>query len=282
MSGRVVVTGGSGRIGRHVVAELLEDYDVLNVDLADGPLGQFQHCDVLDRDAVASAVAGAWAVCHLAGLDYDTRAGDEAFFRVNTLGTWNVLEACARAGVEKVVVASSVSAYGLLDGAEEWVPQFLPVDESHPYRPHEGYSLSKLVTEEIAKKWSRSHGLTVACLQPLHVVGTHNLEEFDRFLAEASSSWLHNYVAVTDVARAFKHAVDAPLPCFATFIVGADDSPRAEPTLDWVERALGHLPQLRNPRLFEQAPRASVFSTAKARELLGWTPRTTLADIRQQ
>jgi UDP-glucose 4-epimerase len=282
---RVVVTGGSGRIGRYLVGALVDQHDVLNADLsepADGSLSEFTHCDVLDREAVASAVDGARVVCHLGGLDYDTRASDEAFYRVNTVGTWNVLEAAARAGVEHVIVASSTSAYGLFDGDPGWKPQFLPIDETHPCRAHAGYSLSKIVTEQTCDMWARSTPMSVISIRPQHVVGAESLAMYDQFVAGAPDTWLSMYVIVDDVARAFAIATDAPIPKSGTFLVGADDAPREEPTLEWAARAIGHLPEVRNPRRYEQNPHASLFSNEKAASVLGWRPQLTLADLRAQ
>jgi len=279
----VVVTGGSGRIGRYLVRELVPHHDVLNADIADPPGAdsEFVRCDVLKPEQVAAALAGARAVCHLGGLDYDTGASGEAYYRVNTIGTWNVLEAAARASVERVIVASSTSAYGLFDMRPEWTPLFLPIDETHPDRPHGGYGLSKVVTEQIAEMWARASAMKVICFRPQHVVGWETLALFDDFLAGAHDRWLHNYVVVTDVARAFALAVDEPIPHSGVFLIGADDTPREEPTLEWLERALGQLPELRDPRRYEQSPRASLFSNARAASVLGWRPVTTLAQLRE-
>lgn len=281
---RIIVTGGSGRIGRYVLRELVPGHDVLNADIADPPDAtcEFARCDVLDREQVAAAIAGARAIVHLGGLDYDTRASDEAFFRVNSVGTWNVLEAAADAGVERVIVASSTSAFGLFDMHPDWTPQFLPIDETHPDRPYAGYSLSKVVTEQIAQTWARASAMRVISFRPQHVIGPESLAQYDDFVANAEDAWLHNYVVVTDVARAFALAVDVPIPRSGTFLIGADDSPREEPTLDWLERALGKLPELRDPRRYENAPRASIFSNAKAATVLGWRPKTTLDELRRR
>jgi nucleoside-diphosphate-sugar epimerase len=280
VSERVVVTGGSGRIGRYVVRELRDRYDVVNADLGPGEDdGAFARCDVMDLDSVRSVMQDARAVCHLAGLDYDVQAAGEDFVRVNTVGTWNVLQAAAEAGASKAVLASSSSAYGLFDRAPDWRPRYLPVDEAHPYRPYEGYSLSKLVVEEMGRTWSRSHGLSVICMQPLHVAGPESAELYRAHLAAAPADWLHTYVAVQDVARAFSLAVDLIGRPFDTFLLGAADTPLDEPTLDWYARALGPVPELRNPWLYRDNPRASLFSTAKARDVLGWEPRVTRKEL---
>lgn len=273
------MTGGSGQIGRHLLAGLGAAHTVVNADLVPGgDADEFAECDVLDIEAVRRAVSGARAVCHLAGLDYDLGASDEDYVRVNAVGTWNVLQAAAEQGASKVILASSSSAYGLFDeGAEP--PRFLPVDESHPKRPREGYSLSKLVVEEMAATWARRAALDVVCLQPLHVVGPDSVDRFERFLASAPSWWPHNYVMVHDVARAFRLALATALPGCSSILIGAADTPLSEPTLSWYAERIGELPELRDRRRYEANPRASLFSTDRARDLLGWEPVARLAEL---
>jgi UDP-glucose 4-epimerase len=275
--GRVLVTGGAGRLGRHVVEQLRgAGWDVVVADLAPGA-GELR-CDVLDIDQVRAAVAGASAVCHLAGLDYDTASAEQDFVAVNSVGTWNVLQAASEHGVHRVVLASSVCAYGLLDTGPEWRPRYLPIDEQHRQRPRDGYSVSKHVVEEMGHAWAR-RGLSVICLQPMHVVFPGAAEPFLEFARSAPPEWLHQYVIADDAAAAFVCAVEVDGVAFETVLVSAAESPLATPTLDWYRDHVAALPPVLDPGLYAANPRASLFSTAKARELLGWTPRLTLADI---
>ena len=113
---KVVVTGGSGRVGRYVLEELSKSFDVRNADLAPANVGaagrppavvEYVPMDVMDLDAVRAALKGAHAVVHLAAIDFDWNASPEKYIRVNTLGTWNVLQAAEENGLEKVVLCSS-------------------------------------------------------------------------------------------------------------------------------------------------------------------------------
>jgi nucleoside-diphosphate-sugar epimerase len=263
---RVVVTGGAGRIGRHLCADLERDREVVVADLRDG-------CDVTRLGDVRRVLEGAHGVCHLGGIDYDVPAPPEEIVRVNTLGTWNVLQAAAELGVRRVVLASSSAAYGLFDGSRA---EYLPVDEDHPYAPRAPYSLSKAVTEEMGRYAARETGLTVVALQPLHVVFPEHLGAYLRFRAEAPPDWPHNWVAVQDVARAFRAALDAEISGFEAVLIGARDAPVAKPTLDWYP---GPRPPLRDAAWFEDEPRASPFSCAKAAALLDWRPHVSAAEM---
>lgn len=277
---RVVVTGGAGHVGRHVARELRSDHDVRVADLAAGELeSEFRRCDVLDVEALRDTLRGAAAVCHLGGLDLDVAASAEDFVRVNAIGTWNVLQVAAELGVGTAVLASSSAAYGLFDHDPAWTPQRLPVDESHEQRPLGPYSFSKHVTEQAGRYWARVSDLRVVALQPLHVVSGRNLAEFRRFVADAPSDWPHNYVVAADVARAFRRAIETPGEPYDAFLVGARDSPLPGPTLTWFEERFGALPEQVDAGYFARDPRASLFSTARAAERLGWTPELTLADL---
>ena len=97
---RVVVTGGSGRVGKYVVAQLMKNNQVVVADLKPCVLVvEFVEANVMDLDAVRKAVANADAVIHLAAIDFDWKAPEEEYINVNVRGTWHVLQACRNAGV---------------------------------------------------------------------------------------------------------------------------------------------------------------------------------------
>lgn len=277
----VVVTGGAGMLGGAVTRELGAERRVRIADLV-APEGEMESvaCDVREIDQVRAALAGADAVCHLAGLDFGRARGEEEYVPVNVAGSWNVLQAAAELGCRKVVLASSVCSYGLLDAPGRWLPRYLPVDEDHPQCPFSAYSASKAMVEEAGRTWARAAELEVIALQPLHVVSAASLPAYLEFVAAAERGWLHNYVVLEDVARAFRRAVEVELPGFHSFLVSAADSPLAAPTLSWFEQLTGSAPPRRRPAdAFEREPRASVFSSRLAAELLGWRPRLRLADL---
>ena len=102
------------------------------------------------------AFEGKDAVVHLAAIPNPRTAPADVTFQTNVQGAWSVLQAAENAGVKRVVVASSDSVFGLSYNPPDWPPQFLPVDETHPVRPTEFYSLSKHVTETIAQSFMRT------------------------------------------------------------------------------------------------------------------------------
>ena len=279
---KVVVTGGAGRVGAYVLRELERDFEVTCADLvAPASGGAFVQTDVMQLDSVRAALHGADAVIHLAAIDYDWRAAPEKYIDVNVRGTWHVLQAAAELGVKKVVLCSSVSACGLSEMRANFVPQQLQVDESHPCRPVQAYSVSKTMMEQMGQSFVDGGTMDVICLRPLAVVMQESFSAYLDFVRTPDRHWLFYYVTAQDVARGFRCALEVRGLRYGVFFLSADDTSRPEPTLDWYRQRFGSLPPIANPRLFHKLPRASVFSSARAKDLLGWQPNSNFLDLQQ-
>lgn len=271
---RVAVTGGSGRLGAFVVEELRRHCEVTVLDLTPPAADvAFTKTDVLDAGSLHAALEDHDAVVHLAGIDLDTETSGEAYLRVNVLGTWNLLEAAHAHGIGRAVLCSSVTATGLGEARPDFPPQYLPVDEEHPLAPCHPYGVSKRLMEAAAES-SVCHGMEVVCLRPMLVMLPHNFELARERAADAASRWLFYYVGAEDCARAFRCALEAPDLPYSTCFITAADSCHSEPTLEWLERTLDVLPEVREPQLYVDTPRASVFDGSRARNVLDFSPTT--------
>ncbi|HOE41012.1 MAG TPA: NAD(P)-dependent oxidoreductase [Rhodoferax sp.] len=278
---KVVVTGGSGRVGTYVLRELLPHFDVTNADLVEGRVDtQYVRADVMDLDSLRRAFVGADAVVHLAAIDFDWKAAPEKYIDVNVRGTWHVLQAASEAGVKKVVLCSSVSACGLSEMRSDWHPQYLQVDEQHECRPVQAYSVSKQLMEQMGLSFVHGTAMDVICLRPLAVIMQETFAEYVKFVEEPNRNWLFYYVTATDVARGFRAALDVKGVRYGTFFLSAADTSRPEPTVEWYRHLFGDVPPLKNPEWFKAQPRASVFSSAKAKDMLGWEPASNYLDLR--
>ncbi len=278
---KVVVTGGSGRVGRYVIRELGGSFDVLNADLRDaGGDARFLQTDVMVLDEVRAAVRGADAVVHLAAIDYDWNAAPEKYIDVNVRGSWHVLQAAAEAGVKKVVLCSSVSACGLSEMRSDWRPQFLPVDEAHENRPVQAYSVSKILIERMGLSFVHGTPMDVVCLRPLAVVLPETLADYLAFVDDPQRHWLFYYVTAEDVARGFRAALALQGLRYGVFFLSAEDTSHPEPTLDWYAARIGEVPPLANPRYYRKNPRGAVFSSLKAKQMLGWHPTSDFESLR--
>ena len=270
---RVAVTGGSGRLGAHVVAALKDHCSVTVLDRAppeaDVP---FVRADILDPHSIAAAIEGHDAVVHLAGIDLDEETRAQDYLTTNVAGTWNVLEAAESRGVRRVVLCSSITATGLGEARGDHPPLYLPVDEDHPLRPHHPYGVSKRLMETVGEAFRSRGGLEVLNLRLMLVLLSHNYDLARRRAADPDCRWLFYYITPEDAARAFRCALSVEAPPVSTFFITACDTCHAVPTLKWMERALGHLPEVRDAARYDRNPRASVFCGERARQHLGFEP----------
>lgn len=170
---RVIVTGGSGKLGRSTVQYLSDEgWEVISVDTRrpvgiseDGKSGlggayRLVEVDLEDMGSVLEtfmstdmAYSGIDAVVHLAAIPSPGQTSSSRQFRTNTMSTYNVLEACRKLGIKNVVLASSETLIGI--PFDPHMPEYLPIDEKNERRPESAYSLSKLVGEVVAEQYCR-------------------------------------------------------------------------------------------------------------------------------
>ena len=220
---RVLVTGGAGFIGSHIVEELLKDGASVrildnfssgkrtNVENFPGKL-EILEGDLRDAKAVHAAVREVDLVFHLAAFVSVTQSmlDPETCFAVNVGGTVTLLEEARRAGVRKVVLSSSTAVYGDTD--------IFPTTEETPLAPLSPYALSKQVNELYARLYTRTFGLPVVALRYYNVYGPRQRPDSDyaaaipiflRRLASGQPITIYgdgkqsrDFVFVKDVARA--------------------------------------------------------------------------------
>ena len=293
---KVLVTGGSGQLGSFVVTELMDHCRVSVLDLtppkADVP---YFEVDILDRQALAAALAGHDAVIQLAALDAAVNASEEQFFHTNVQGLWNVLDAAATAGVRRTVVCSSVAAYNI---SRENPPRSLPVDVDHPLAPVTAYGLSKQVGEVVAKSFAQAGSTQLCCLRPALVmqaniaydvaVRTAASDGGPAPPAASDASWRplsesiagsRAFVGPVDAARCFRAALESDTGAFDVFNVAAADTYSPLATLEVVRREFGVEPEIRAPALYDADPHASIYDISRNREILNWEPSERWADL---
>lgn len=157
---KIVVTGGSGRLGQQVITDLLSHgYEVLSLDRVPPPK---KRCvswmtDLCRPGDLYQALHGAYGVVHLGAHQAPNLVPDSETFSNNVTASYNVLKAAAHLGVKKVVMASSTAAFGFIYARRPWTPDYLPLDENHPSKPQDPYGLSKLVGEQIADATVAAH-----------------------------------------------------------------------------------------------------------------------------
>src|SRR5260221_9384288 len=156
MSKRVLVTGGSGKVGKWVIDDLLaHGYLVTNADRQKADNVQTIDVDLRDMGHTYAAMAGVDAIVHLAAIPSPQGHPPEVVFQTNVMSTFNVLQAASTLGIRKVVIASSLSALGLAYSFRPVDLRYFPIDEAHPLLAQDAYGLSKIAGEELAIGFSR-------------------------------------------------------------------------------------------------------------------------------
>ena len=169
---KYLVTGGAGLVGSHIVDALIERGEEVIVydNLVRGkleninPKARFIKGDIVHLGELTAAMSGVDGVFHQAALCLkDCEEDPYAAVNVNITGTLNVLEACKRQGVKKIVGASSSSVYG--DG------RYLPTDEVHPFDNYLFYGASKVANEQFYRAYYKKYGINYIAFRYLNVYG---------------------------------------------------------------------------------------------------------------
>jgi nucleoside-diphosphate-sugar epimerase len=283
---RIFFTGGSGKAGRHAVAYLLaQGHRVLNVDLVPLDLPGVNNliADITDSGQMFNAMTSYAgfdemepghgvprfdAVVHFAAVPRILINPDNETFRVNTIGTYNVIEAAAKLGISKVVIASSETTYGICfaDGIAD--PDFLPLDEEYDVNPVDSYALSKVVNERTARAFAKRFGIDIYALRIGNVVEPHEYKrDFPRYFADPGLR-RRNFFCYID-ARDLGQIVDLCLAKdglgYQVFNAGNDENGMNLDNAELLARFFPNVPVTR-----ALSPREALYSNRKIREVLGF------------
>lgn len=316
MAKNVLVTGSSGMLGNYVCPYLKDaGYNVCGFDVslthsesANAKAGiPFVQGNLTSLGDCLRAIAFAQpdAIVHLGAIRFNTelqhpfakpynlkitdgarfihRLPEDAAMEINTMGTFYVMDAARRMGIKNAIFASSYFVLGIgfrLSGSS-YMPDYLPIDENHPLRPEDTYSLSKVLGEEICKSFVRAYDMRVVAMRLLGVYYhdnevSRNQNKFNITVPEPSPedkgyliSSTYQYADARDIAVFVKLSIEADkLDPFEPFFV-ATDTVYNEPTSVIAPR--------RWPLLGDKAKDIPGFegliSTKKAERLLGFKPQ---------
>ncbi len=179
-SKRILLTGGSGSVGKAVVDRLNKaGYAVRVIGRRTGLIiegAEYQACDVNDYATLKEAACDCQVIVHLAAIPNPGLSTPEEIFRVNCSGSFNVFQAAAELGIRKVVQASSINATGQFFGLKPAPLHYLPIDEVHPVFSTDAYSFSKNIVEETARFFWNREGISSVSLR-LPWVAPHAIHE---------------------------------------------------------------------------------------------------------
>ncbi len=294
----VLVTGGAGFIGLHVVRQLVDKgYAVRIFDNmfrgdrgAVAELAKLGDVTLIDQDvryggAVHAAMAGCDSVIHLAAVSINKSVADPyESMEINTIGTHNVLAAAADHKVRRVVFASSASVYG--------DPDHLPMHEDDQLKPQTPYCISKRTGEELCAYYERRSGLSWIALRFFNVYGegqkttayytsvinhfVNRLKNGEPPIIDGEGKQSMDFIHVVDIARSVVMALEAEKDNTVVNVGTGVDTSIADLARILIEAVGVDVEPIFNPRKVLVARRAA--DTTRAKEVLGFEPTITVRD----
>ncbi|OZT73477.1 NAD-dependent epimerase/dehydratase family protein [Vreelandella boliviensis] len=295
---RLLFTGGSGKAGRHATAYLRDQghrvtnldwvtsdvpgINTLKTDLTDA--GQvFNACQAyadFDELEPGTGVPRYDAIVHFAAIPAILHRPDNETYRINTLSTYNVLDAATKLGITKVIFASSETTYGVCFADGEKKPDYLPIDEEHPTVPQDSYAMSKVVNEVTARSFQARSGIDIYGLRINNVIEPHEYRQNFPAYMDNPALRRRNIFAYID-ARDLGQMVDCCLKTdglgYQVFNVANDDLSVGLTNPEVIERFYAGVPIKREMGEFE-----TFYSIEKARRLVGFAPRHSWRDELEQ
>lgn len=285
MAKRVMFTGGSGKAGKHVVQYLVDHgYQVLNLDAKplDNPKVRTLTTDITESGQVFNALSSYMglhefdpslraqpvdAVVHFAAVPRIMLTPDNELFRVNALGTYNVIEAAVKLGIRKIIIASSETTYGLVFANEPKDPDYFPLDEAYDVNPMDTYALSKVVNENTARAFALRGGADIYALRIGNVIEPHEYSLFPKWFADPGFrkriAW--SYVDARDLGQITKLAIETDGLGYQVFNAVNDETSSDLPTAELLRRFYPGVPVRGSLGEYE-----TLLSNRKIRDVLGF------------
>ena len=284
---RLLFTGGSGKAGKYCIDYLRDQgHTILNVDLID--LGhnsvQTRLADITDSGQIFDVMSSYAnyheldleqgvpkfdAVIHFAAIPRLMMTSDNECYRVNTLGTYNVLDAAIKFGIKKIIFASSETTYGVCFADGEVKPDYLPIDENHPTIPQDSYAMSKVVNEATAKSFQRRSGIDIYGLRINNVIEPHEYKEkFPAYMEnpDIRRRNIFSYIDARDLGQMVQKCLDTDGLGYEVFNVSNDDHSVGLSSEKLIETYYQDI-EIKTPSFPE-----SFYSNEKAKKLLGFQP----------
>ncbi len=286
---RIFFTGGSGKAGKHAIAYLLEQgHRVMNVDLVPLDLPGVDNliADITDSGQMFNAMSSYAgfdelepgtgvppfdAVVHFAAVARILINPDNETFRVNTMGTYNVIEAAVKLGIKKIVIASSETVYGVCFSDGETNPHSLPLEEDYDIDPMDSYGLSKVVNEKTARSFQRRSGVDIYALRIGNVIEPHEYAEmFPGYFKnpEVRRRNVFCYIDARDLGQIVDLCLQKDGLGYQVFNAGNDTNGAIIPSKELAEKFFPGVPITR-----ELDEHEALFSNRKIREVLGFKER---------
>jgi len=290
---RIFFTGGSGKAGQYAVKHLRDlGHLVTNIDLDAPADGRSLRVDLADAGQVASAMQAYAdfdeldpgtgvprydAVVHFAAVPRIMIVPDNETFRINTMSTYNVIDAAVKAGVPKIIFASSETTYGVCFHDGEVKPAYIPIDEDHPTVPQDSYAMSKVVNEATARSFQARSGTDIYGLRINNVIEPHEYaENFPDFMAhpEKRRRNIFAYIDARDLAQMVERCLATDGLGYEVFNVSNDDLSVGLTSDEVIARFYQGVPKTR-----QMGENETFYANDKAKRMLGFAPKHSWRDV---
>jgi NAD dependent epimerase/dehydratase len=298
LGGRVLVTGGDGFIGSHLVERLVREGNTVRATACYNSFGtwgwlddlapeirrevEIVSLDIRDGDCVRAAVKGCETVLHLAALiaiPFSYRS-PESYVQTNIQGTLNLLLASRDLGVRRLVHTSTSEVYG--------TARFVPITEEHPLQAQSPYAASKIAADQMALAFQRSFGLPVAVIRPFNTYGPRQSARAviptiitqtltgQKQIRLGSVHPTRDFSFVEDTVSGFLAVARAEAAVGEVINIGSGHEISIQETLGLIGEITGLTLEVLSdePRVRPAASEVErlLAGTAKAQRLLGWAP----------
>ena len=245
MAKKVLITGMSGLIGKALRAQMEGKYELSALNRSEVEGLPCHRADISDLEAIQPAFEGIDAVVHLAAVIARGDDAWDAILKYNVIGTYNVFEAARRAGVKRVVLASSGATVGAYEKSEpykaiaegrydELKDGWENLDHNSPVRPGDLYGCSKVWGEALARSFSETSDMSMICLR-IGAVRPNDKPEIDRQF----SIWCSQ----ADIARQLEYCVEAPDSLKFDIFFGVSNNKWSYRDMSHAKEVLGFVPQ---------------------------------------
>jgi UDP-glucose 4-epimerase len=293
----ILVTGGAGFIGSHIVDRLCRENKVTVLDnLFTGSPSNLEESkdritfikgDIVDKALLTDVVAEVEIIFHLAAHVGNIRSIKDPYFDmdVNTRGMLNLLEACRNSNVKRLVYSSSGAIFG--------EAKYLPIDENHPLNPESPYAVSKLAAEKYAFAFYKVYGIPTTSVRYFNVYGPRQdtseyanaisiflgkFREGEPITIFGDGEQTRDFVFVEDVVDANILAATQPAATGEIFNIATGLATSINQIVDIIKQISGRESPViyADPRVGEV--RDSLAEIEKARKVLGYRPQTDLKE----
>jgi nucleoside-diphosphate-sugar epimerase len=284
---RIAFTGGSGKAGRIVVPYLQAlGHQVLNLDLVPATGVDTLITELTDSGQVFNALSSLAnfseleagqgvpkfdAVVHFAALARILIKPDNETFRVNTLSTYNIMEAAVKLDIPKVIFASSETTYGVCFADGEMKPAYLPIDEDHPTVPEDSYAMSKVCNEACGRSFHARSGIDIYGLRINNVIAPEDYErDFPAYLEnpDLRRRNFFAYIDARDLGQMVQRCLETDGLGYEVFNVANDDLSVGLGNSELRERYYAGVSLRR-----EMSEHETFYVCDKAKRLLGFAPQ---------